>query len=46
MHPLTTFLLALLVPGAPDGAPADAQVPLAEVSNAEDIPPCTCRIPR
>ena len=35
MHPLTTFLVALLVPGVPDGVPADAQVPLAEVRNAE-----------
>ena len=36
MHPLTTFLLTLLVPGVPGGsAPVDAQVPLAEVRNAE-----------
>jgi hypothetical protein len=39
MHPLTTFLLTLLVPGiagnAPGSAPGDAQVPLAEVRHAE-----------
>src|SRR5918993_4885528 len=39
MHPLTTFLLTLLVPGiagnAAGNAPGDPQVPLAEVRNAE-----------
>ena len=35
MHPLTTFLLTLLVPGIAGNAPADAQVPLAEVRDAE-----------
>jgi hypothetical protein len=35
MHPLTTFLLALLVPGVPGSAPVDVQVPLAEVRSAE-----------
>jgi hypothetical protein len=35
MHPLTAFLLVLLVPGMPGSAPSDAQVPLAEVRTAE-----------
>jgi hypothetical protein len=35
MHPLAAFLLALLVPGVPGDAPANAQVPLAEVRSAE-----------
>ena len=39
MHPLTAFLLTLLVPAiagtAPGNTPGDPQVPLAEVRNAE-----------
>ena len=35
MHPLTAFLLALLVPSVPGGVPWDAQVLLGEVSSAE-----------
>jgi hypothetical protein len=35
MHPLSTFLLTLLLPGVPAVISPDAQVPLAEVRSAE-----------